>query len=523
MNKLIQKILARKRNMVIVGILLAVILGTVSYILTDISRNVKRMASPDVAIYFPDYPPVNMVGKDPALVKRGDYLVKAGDCIACHTNSPERGTPFAGGLPMQTPFGIIYTPNITPDKETGIGRWTDDQFIKAMREGISPQGKHYYPAFPYPYFNKVTTEDLKAIKAYLDSIPPIHQQNRANKMVFPFNWRFLQSGWRLLFFNPAGSYKPDPAQSAEWNRGAYLVEGLGHCAMCHTPSYHIFSEKLSLGAPIRKYNLTGAQVQGYLAPNITHTNLGAISNEEMLQIFMEDRKLGGGNVQGPMLEANHDSLRYLARADLLAISTYLKSVQSKLPPQPQLGESMTGKPIYDSYCSGCHATGAGGAIRVGDAASWGPLLRSGIEKVYAAAISGAGAMPPRGTCTNCSDRDIKNAVDYMISVSLYGSKETAVSANRPVPLSIDDGKHIYDENCSVCHASGFKNAPKPGDKEAWKPIIDKGFLNAYSNVVEGRKGHPSRGACPQCTDNELLAAVKYMMQQSATDKNYHLW
>lgn len=417
----------KRRKFIIFIIIILIMLIPIIYIATQISIHVQKMRKAYSITYnFPTYPPPNIQGKTKeqiAQIMRGDYLVKAGDCIACHTNTASNEPPFSGGLEMQTAFGIIYTPNITADKETGIGNWTDDQFIKAMREGISPTGEYYYPAFPYIYFNKVTTEDLKAIKAYLESIPTVNLKNRDPDMVWPLNWRFLQWGWRLLFFTDTGPYQPDVKQSAAWNRGAYLVEGLGHCAMCHTPSYHILSEDLSLGAPIHKYHLTGAVIQGYLAPNITKTNLGGIPDDELLKVFTNYQLLGGGLVQGPMLEAVHDSLIHMSRDDLLAMIVYLKSLQSEMPHQPMFSESGLGEVIYNSYCSGCHSTGVGGAPKIGDEASWGILARSGMSKLYSVAINGGGNMPAKGTCITCSDYEIKLATDYMVAKSLKKNPE----------------------------------------------------------------------------------------------------
>lgn len=417
----------QQRKFIIIAIIIVILLMPLIYIIIGVNVNLQKMKKAYSVTYnFPTYPTPNLTGKtaaEIALIKRGDYLVKAGDCIACHTNTVENNPPFSGGLPMQTPFGVIYTPNITADKETGIGTWSDEQFIKAMREGIAPNGDYYYPAFPFIYFNKVNDDDLKAIKAYLENIPTVHLKNRDNDMVFPFNWRFLQLGWRILFFHNGGPYQADPQQSAAWNRGAYLVEGLGHCAMCHTPSYHIITENVSLGAPILKHNLTGANIQGYLAPNITKTNLGAIPDNELLRIFTNYELLGGGTLQGPMLEAVHDSLIHLSREDLLAMIVYLKTVESEMPRQPYYTESGLGETIYNSYCSGCHSTGVGGAPKVGNAASWGPLARSGINKLYAIAINGGGNMPARGTCIKCSDYEIKLAVDYMVAVTLKKVEE----------------------------------------------------------------------------------------------------
>lgn len=517
---MIEKFFSKKRNVVGTFIFLIIIVSLGTYVLTGIQKNVLEMAEPPEAVtYFPDYPSPNLTGKDPALIKRGEYLAKAGDCMACHTNTAQKGKAFAGGLAMQTPFGTLFTPNITPDKETGIGNWTDEQFIKAMREGISPEGKYYYPAFPYLYFNKITTDDLKAIKAYLDSLPAIQQSNLPNKMIWPFNWRFLQLGWRLLFFNPVatGPFQSNPQQSSAWNQGAYLVEGLGHCAMCHTPSYYMFSEKLPLGAPIQKYNLTGAKIQGYLAPNITQENLANVPDEEVIKVFSHNQLIGGGNVEGPMLEVNQDSLRYLSHADLLAMVTYLKSVRSETPPRPK---GSIGKSVYENYCSGCHATGAGGAPRYGDAYTWTPILKNGIDPVYTHAIKGIGGMPAKGTCISCQDSDIKQAVDYMVA-AVAGKKGSAAPAAKK--LTLEDGKRIYQSNCSVCHDAGFKKAPKPGDIDTWRPIVNAGFIAAYTNVETGINGHPPHGACPTCTDAELIAAIKYMMTVSSTSKNFELW
>lgn len=525
MKKLLQKIWAQKKLGLSAVLLFLIVAGIGIYILIGIHRSVQKMATVSEAEpYFPSYPAVQAKGKNAETLRRGEYLTKAGDCIACHTNTleKEKAKPFAGGLAMNTPFGTIYSPNITPDKETGIGNWTDEQFIKAMREGVSPEGHYYYPAFPYLYFNKITTEDLKAIKAYLDSIPAVSQKNRDAEMVWPFSWRFLQLGWRILFFHPenTGAFKADPNHSEQWNRGAYLTEGLGHCAMCHSPSYRILGSDLPLGAPIRKYDLTGAKIQGYLAPNITGKNFATVSEKEIVEVFTQDKMIGGGKIEGPMLEVNHDSLRYLPENDLLAIAVYLKSVQSETPPAPKGGP---GKALYETYCSGCHTMGAGGAPKYGDATSWDPIIKSGMPAVYDKAIKGYAGMPAKGTCLSCSDDEIKQTVDYMIAAITGESGQKVTAAPKPKQLTLADGKRVYDENCSVCHNNNFKNAPKPGDQKAWQPIIQNGFINTYENVVTGRHGHPLRGACPTCTDGEIKAAVKYMMQESTATEDFSLW
>ncbi len=302
------------------------------------------------------------------------------------------------------------------------------------------------------------------------------------------------------------------------------MNGAGHCAMCHSPSYNLFSESLPLGAPIRKYDLTGAKVQGFLAPNITKSNISNVPDQEIVDVFKKDKLIGGGNVVGPMQEVNHDSLIHLSDKDLFAIARYLKTVESESPPKPRVGSGGPGKGTYETYCSGCHTTGAGGAPKLGDSTSWTPILKSPIDEIYHKAIKGINGMPAKGTCISCSDDEIKQAVDYMVA-SIKGdsssSKPTAAAA--PKKLTYADDKRIYTENCAVCHSSGFKNAPKPGDVTAWEPIIANGFYDTYKNIETGRKGHLAHGACPTCSDGDIIAALKYMMQESAPGKDYSLW
>jgi cytochrome c5 len=523
-EKLIRKILSYKKTVTLVGILFLLGVAGAGFLGFKVYQNVGKMSAQNEVSrpYYPAYPAVNANGKDLALIQKGEYLAKAGDCIACHTNTTKQGPAFAGGLPMLTPFGTIYSPNLTPDQETGIGKWTDEQFIKAMREGISEHGKYYYPAFPYYFFNRISTDDLKAIKAYLDAIPAVKQKNTPNTMLWPFSWRFLQLGWRVLFFHsPAGEYAINPKQSDQWNRGAYLVKGLGHCAMCHTPSYNILTDALPLAAPIEKYDLTGAKIQGYLAPNITKSNLGSVPDAEVVSVFTEDKLIGGGKVAGPMLEVNHDSLHYLSTEDLTAISVYLKTVESQSPPKPK-STGGPGQALYESYCSGCHTMGSGGAPKFGDANNWDPLIKAGMPALYTNAIKGINGMPAKGTCIACSDDEIKQAVDYMVA-AVSGSTSTMTKIPAAKKLTSADGLRIYNENCSVCHNTGFKNAPKPGDVQAWTPSVKAGFLSMFENVVIGKNGHPPRGTCVNCSDAELIAAIKYMLQQSAPGKDYSLW
>jgi cytochrome c5 len=525
--KLIRKIGSHKNFKLAASLLLFIVICIAIYLWKGIEKNEKLMAEDanETVTYFPEYPATNTSGKNADVIKRGEYLAKAGDCMACHTNTGQgtKAKPFAGGLPMHTPFGTIYAPNITPDKETGIGNWTEEEFMKAMSDGVSPQGHYYYPAFPYLYFSKITPEDLKALKAYLDSIPAVRQKNIENDMLWPFNWRFMQLGWRILFFNQenVGPYQSNPQRSEKWNRGAYIVEGLGHCAMCHSPSYHILSKDIPLGAPVREYDLTGSKIQGFLAPNITHANLADIPLEKIAEVFTKDNRIGGGKITGPMLEVNHDSLSKLEHDDLLSIATYLKEVESKTPPKPT--GSAVGQAIYETYCSGCHVSGAGGAPKYGDKASWEPALKQGVEQVYNNAIHGVGGMPAKGTCLSCTDDEIKQSVDYMLDSTKSGGGRGPIIGPKPKPLSMEIGKEVYQNKCSVCHNGDYKNAPKVGDKPAWQKSVDAGFLKTYMDVISGKGGHPVHGACPTCSDAEIKAATKYMMQESSTGKDYSLW
>lgn len=255
------------------------------------------------------------------MVEKGAYLVRAGGCIACHT-AKEGGTRFAGGLGLETPFGTFYSPNITPHPEHGIGAWSDEDFVRAMHDGVAPDGGRYFPVFPYGSYTKMTREDALAIKAYLFSLEPVAEPNREHDVGFPFSWRFMQRGWRMLFFD-AGRFEPDPAQSDEWNRGAYLVDALTHCGECHTPRNMFGGMKDSMylaGTPDGP--------EGQLVPNITPhaTGISDWGKGDLVELMKSGMKPDFDNVQGSMEEAISDGLKHLTDADLQAIETYIYSV-----------------------------------------------------------------------------------------------------------------------------------------------------------------------------------------------------
>jgi mono/diheme cytochrome c family protein len=240
--------------------------------------------------------------------------------VSCHT--APGGTPFAGGRALATPFGTFYSPNITPDVDTGIGRWTDAQFLQALRQGRRPDGASYYPVFPYPSFTNISEADALAIKAYLFSLPPVGHANRAHDVGFPFSWRFLQTGWRLLFFRE-GPSSADPSHNATYNRGAYLVTALAHCGECHTPRNMLGAVKPSLALAGTRDGPDGQSV-----PNITPdraTGIGDWDSNDIVTLLKTGRTPEQGAVKGAMREAVRDGLKFLTDADLQAIATYLQA------------------------------------------------------------------------------------------------------------------------------------------------------------------------------------------------------
>ncbi|MGB9332910.1 MAG: c-type cytochrome [Steroidobacteraceae bacterium] len=289
--------------------------------------------------------------QDFAQIEHGRYMVAAADCAACHTNLPN-GAGFAGGRAIQTPFGMVASSNITPDKESGIGRWTDAEFEAAVREGKRPDGSHLYPAMPYPYYRKMTHADVLAMRAYLQTVPPVHNLVESNRLPFPFDIRASVGVWNAMYFSDE-PFKADPRRSAEWNRGAYLVQGPGHCAACHTA-------KTILGGDHRDRAYQGYSLQGWFAPNLTDDN--ALGLGEWSQADIVAYLKGGHNriaaASGPMAEVVADGSSQLQESDLRAIATYLKSEQSRSEVSPPVAADdpamQAGAAIYQDVCSACH-------------------------------------------------------------------------------------------------------------------------------------------------------------------------
>lgn len=305
---------------------------------------------------LPTKPSVVATNATTQVIDRGEYLARAGDCVACHTTP--NGNAFAGGRPMVTPFGALYVPNITPDDDTGIGKWTADDFYRMMHKGVSKDGTLLYPAMPFASYTKVTRDDSDAIFAYLMSVLPVKQKNRPHELQFPFNNRDLLLGWRTLYFKE-GEYKADSQQNAEWNRGAYLVEGLGHCAMCH-------SAINALGGSSESKAFEGGMIpnQNWYAPSLTSNREAGLGNWELKDIadLLQVGASHRGTTYGPMAEVVYNSLQYLSDDDVKAMAVYLKSLaqrDSEAPPTSQArlvdpGVMETGRKTYAAQCAMCH-------------------------------------------------------------------------------------------------------------------------------------------------------------------------
>jgi mono/diheme cytochrome c family protein len=384
-------------------------------------------------------------------VKQGEYLVRAGDCVACHTEPG--GKEMAGGRAMPTPFGTLYSTNITFDPEAGIGKWTEEDFYNLLHDGRSPDGGLIYPAMPFPEYTKITRADSDAMFAYLKSVPAVAQRNKENELGFPYNNRQLILGWRTLFFNE-GEYQPDPKKSADWNRGAYLVQGLGHCTMCHTAIN-------ALGGNSQSKEFQGGLIpmQNWYAPSLTsnkEAGLGDWSIEDIASL-LRDGISKRGVVYGPMAEVTYDSLQYMTEADARAMAIYLKSLGEGTPPAREssdvaLSENsllMTlGKTIYDAQCAICHGAKGQGAIPNYPPLAGNPSIQmqSAVNPIRMVLNGGYPPGTPRNPmpygmppfAQNLSDDEIAAVVTYIRSS--WGNRGAAISARdandlRKAPLN----------------------------------------------------------------------------------------
>jgi len=375
-------------------------------------------------------------------IERGRALAVVGDCVACHTIAG--GQPMAGGLALDTPFGRIMTPNITPDDETGIGRWSEADFARAMQQGIRRDGAHLYPAFPYPNYTRVTRQDIADIYAYLRTLPPATNAVDRDTLPFPFNIRAAMRGWNLLFFTP-GEFRPDPGRSEVYNRGAYLVEGLGHCGACHTP-------KNAFGADSRGHAFQGGNLASWFAPDITgdpRRGIGGWSVGEIVEYLKTGRNARSA-ASGPMAEVVTASTSRMSDADLTAIATYLRergAPTGTAAPTP-LGATdprmQAGQAIYADTCMACHARNGEGVehlfprlagnavVQQGDPTTLLRIVISGVQSAATDAAPTGPAMPSLGW--RLSNQQVADVLTFVRSS--WG--------NAAAPVSEDQARRIRE-------------------------------------------------------------------------------
>jgi mono/diheme cytochrome c family protein len=357
---------ARRYALIAVAVLLAIVLAIFLYVVALAPKAMDFAGGRPVALseYHAQNPTGAAVEKAAAsLLERGEYLARAADCEACHT--AEGGAPYAGGVAFILPFGTLYSTNITPDKETGIGNYSDADFLNAIHKGRGRGGTRLYPAMPFASYTLMTDEDALAIKAYLSSLSPVRAPAAQNTLAFPFNQRSLMGVWAMLF-NPDKRFEPRPERDAQWNRGAYLVEAMAHCGECHTPR--------NIGQALdQRKKFAGAVQAGWRAYNISSdaaAGVGTWSEAELTQYLSTGHAHGRGTAAGPMGEAVDKSLRFLTPSDVAAVVAYLRTVPAaavpnfpapKQEPAPASyaqgaagGSDLRGRAVYAGACAGCH-------------------------------------------------------------------------------------------------------------------------------------------------------------------------
>jgi mono/diheme cytochrome c family protein len=367
------------------------------------------------------------------VVARGKYLAVLGDCEGCHTKSTAGAPPFAGGLPFVAAFGTMYSSNITPDKQTGIGRWTQDQFYRALHTGVAAHGKRLYPAFPFIYFTHVTRPDSDAVLAYLRTVKPVRARPPANRLTPPFNIRAMMAFWDAMFFRE-GAFKNDPSKSAAWNRGNYIVNGFGHCAECHTPKNILFGDE-------NDQALAGAVEEGWFSANLNgnrRDGLGRWTAADIVQYLKTGRNRYAW-AAGSMQEKVASSTSKMNDGDLMAIATYLKSLPAAPQAQPKAPDASAmrnGQSVFVSDCSSCHSEPGAGTPRdypslAGDTLVVGHspetvtrIVLEGAQSARTANAPTAFSMPGFGALT---DKDVADVVTYIRNS--WGNRAAPIYAN----------------------------------------------------------------------------------------------
>lgn len=362
---------------------------------------------------------------------RGRYLAILGDCAGCHTKADALSPPYSGGLPFVAAFGTIYSSNITPDKETGIGNWTPAQFYKALHTGIAADGHHLYPAFPFPYFTHVTRADSDALYAYLRTVKPVHAVPPPNKLIPPFNIRAMMMLWNQLFLDPK-PLKNNPTKSGAWNRGNYIVNGFGHCAACHTPKNALFGDETSKA-------LTGGTQEDWFSANLNGNDrdgLGRWTVADIVQYLKTGRNKYAW-AAGSMQEKVTSSTSHMSDGDLTAIAIYLKS----LPPAPQPEPShpgtlamQKGQAVFVAECSACHTEPDAGTPRAypslaGDTLVMGreptTVIRIVLQGAQSAKTQNAPTTYSMPSFAALKDKDIADVMTYIRNA--WGNRASPVS------------------------------------------------------------------------------------------------
>jgi mono/diheme cytochrome c family protein len=352
-------------------------------------------------------------------IARGKALTDAAGCASCHTADPAK--PFAGGKRIDTPFGAIHSPNLTPDRDTGLGAWSDDDFYRALRQGVAPDGSRYYPAFPYPNFTKFIREDILAIRAYLATLLPFSNRRPPPELRWPLNYRLVMRGWDFLFFRP-GIFEPDQQKSPEWNRGGYLVEGAAHCGTCHTP-------KNLFGADKRGRAYSGGLVQNWFAPRIDSAERSGLKSWSVDDIveYLSSGRNGKSHASGLMAEVVVHSTSVMSDADVRAIAVYLKDLPAGAPepvvtPPPE-AQMADGAKLYGHACVACHEADGSGAPRIypplpgnanlqsADPSSTLRIILDGAQTVTTPRAPNAGSMP--AYAKQFSDQQIADVTNYI--------------------------------------------------------------------------------------------------------------
>jgi mono/diheme cytochrome c family protein len=365
-------------------------------------------------------------------IARGKALVVAGDCASCHTADPAK--PFAGGKRIDTPFGGIYAPNLTPDRETGIRSWRDEDFLRALRYGIAPDGSRYYPAFPYPYFSKLIRDDIFAIRAYLGTLEPVRNKVPPPELRFPLNFRVVMRVWNWLYFQP-GILMPNQSKGAEWNRGRYLVEALGHCGACHTPK-NIF------GADKADQAFGGSRVDGMFAPRLDGAERSGLKSwaADDIAEYLQSGRNAKSHAWQLMSEVVLNSTSKMSDGDIRAIAVYLKSLPAgapepavAAPPPAQMAE---GEKVYRGACIACHEVDGSSAPRIypplpgnanlqsADPASTIRVILDGAESITTPRAPNKGSMP--AYATKLSDQQIADVTNYIRNA--WGNAAPVVTA-----------------------------------------------------------------------------------------------